>query len=185
MNYNKIITFDTGNSRGISTTLFVSGCRLRCKNCHNQQTWDFNSGEPFTTKEEKIILDSLESSHVKYFVVSGGNPVEEENINKVADLCEKAIEKGKQTICYSGYTIEELIKKYPSGKELSHFNYIIDGTFDMDKTLKGLDLRGSYNQQCYKNHGNKFVNISTDYFKELYFSDFERYRKEILYGGSI
>lgn len=51
--------------------------------------------------------------------------------------------------------MEELKELYPKDK-LSYFNYIIDGRFDKAKVLKGLDLRGSYNQQCYENKDTYF-----------------------------
>ena len=38
MNYSGLIKFDTGNSHGISTTLFVSGCSNKCKGCHKHGT---------------------------------------------------------------------------------------------------------------------------------------------------
>ena len=76
MNYNEIINFDTGNCHGISVTLFVSGCHLHCPECHNKQTWDFDSGKLFTNDTIEEILDKLKSPHISYFVLSGGNPVE-------------------------------------------------------------------------------------------------------------
>lgn len=75
--------------------------------------------------------------------------------------------------------MEELKELYPKDK-LSYFNYIIDGRFDKAKVLKGLDLRGSYNQQCYENKDTYFLNISQEYFKEIYPSDVEQYHNKIL-----
>ena len=69
MNYNEIINFDTGNCHGISVTLFVSGCHLHCPECHNKQTWDFNSGKLFTNDTIEEILDKLKSPHISYFVL--------------------------------------------------------------------------------------------------------------------
>ena len=70
MNYADIIYYDTGNSHGISTTLFVSGCDMSCPKCHNPQAQDYNFGRPFTEKEEKEILESLKNPYIDYLVPS-------------------------------------------------------------------------------------------------------------------
>ena len=48
MHYGTVKKFDVANGEGIRTTLFVSGCTNRCKNCFQPETWDFNYGEEFT-----------------------------------------------------------------------------------------------------------------------------------------
>ena len=47
MYYGALKKFDIANGEGIRTSLFVSGCRNRCKNCFQPETWDFNYGVPF------------------------------------------------------------------------------------------------------------------------------------------
>ena len=46
MNYGEIKFNDIANGEGVRTSLFVSGCRHHCKNCFNEQTWDFAFGQP-------------------------------------------------------------------------------------------------------------------------------------------
>ena len=41
------------------TSLFVSGCRNRCKNCFNAVTWDFLYGKPFDQAVEDDIIASF------------------------------------------------------------------------------------------------------------------------------
>ena len=41
MNYAEIKNCDIANGPGVRVTLFVSGCTHHCKNCFNQETWDF------------------------------------------------------------------------------------------------------------------------------------------------
>lgn len=53
---NKIETFGLVDGPGIRTVVFLSGCKLRCKYCHNPEMWQMN--EPnYTSKElvERII----------------------------------------------------------------------------------------------------------------------------------
>lgn len=63
----KIETFGLVDGPGIRTVVFFNGCRLRCKFCHNPETW--NIKKPNYTKEE-LIKKILRSK--PYFQKNGG-----------------------------------------------------------------------------------------------------------------
>lgn len=70
-----IETFGTVDGPGIRYILFMQGCPLRCKYCHNRDTWDTKGGKEYTTDE--IIDGALKySSYMKFsgggITVSGG-----------------------------------------------------------------------------------------------------------------
>lgn len=188
MNYSEIIKFDTGNSHGISTTLFVSGCANHCEECHNPQTWDFNYGKEFTFKVMEEILESLDKPYVKNFVLSGGDPLYYKNLDTVNLICSEIRKKfgsKKEIILYTGMTVDEILVSNELNRKrkeiITKINYLIDGRYEKDKKIKGIDLRGSYNQQCYHvipyNDGYKLINVSFEYFngEKYIIPDLENY----------
>ena len=72
MNYATIKYCDIANGVGVRTSLFVSGCRLHCKNCFNEEAWSFSAGKPFTQETEEEILSSLAAPYVDGLSVLGG-----------------------------------------------------------------------------------------------------------------
>lgn len=84
----KIDTFSTVDGPGIRTTIFFNGCKLRCKFCHNPETWQ--------KKEENITLDELFQKILRskpYFqknggvTLSGGEPLLHHKF--LIELCKK------------------------------------------------------------------------------------------------
>ncbi len=60
-------SFGTVDGPGVRFVVFFQGCPLRCKYCHNPDTWDFNGGSERTAEE---ILKEYDS--YKEFLKSGG-----------------------------------------------------------------------------------------------------------------
>lgn len=51
-----IESFGTVDGPGIRFVLFLQGCHLQCKYCHNRDTWDMNGG---TYKSLEAIFDKI------------------------------------------------------------------------------------------------------------------------------
>ncbi|MFI3167296.1 MAG: pyruvate formate-lyase-activating protein [Bacillota bacterium] len=71
-----IESFGTVDGPGVRFVVFLQGCSLRCKYCHNPDTWDVNVGNQMSVSE---ILDKYESckAYLKNggLTVTGGEPL--------------------------------------------------------------------------------------------------------------
>lgn len=63
-----IETFGTVDGPGIRFVLFMQGCALKCKYCHNRDTWDKNGGTLMSLED---ILGKIDR-YKAYILPSGG-----------------------------------------------------------------------------------------------------------------
>lgn len=61
-------SFGTVDGPGIRFVVFMQGCTLKCKYCHNRDSWDLCGGMEYTTEE----LLSKIKRYKSYFMPSGG-----------------------------------------------------------------------------------------------------------------
>ncbi len=61
-------SFGTVDGPGIRFVIFMQGCSLKCKYCHNRDTWDLCGGTQYTLEE---VLEKIEK-YKNYFMPSGG-----------------------------------------------------------------------------------------------------------------
>ena len=149
MNYHNITKCDMLNGEGIRVVLWVSGCSLHCKNCQNPQTWDFNSGIPFDEAAKQELFQALNKPYIEGITLSGGHPLEKENISTIIDLCKEIKEKlpDKDIWIYSGYTWEEIMNTPKIKDVLTYTDVLIDGRYKEELRDVTLHWRGSSNQR--------------------------------------
>ena len=73
-----IETFGTVDGPGIRFVVFMQGCSLKCKYCHNRDTWSFSSGKLVTIQElvkEILKYKSYMDTSGGGITVSGGEPL--------------------------------------------------------------------------------------------------------------
>ncbi len=155
MNYGSIKNCDIANGIGVRVTLFVSGCTHHCKGCFNEETWDFNYGEPFTKETENQILEWMKPDYIDGLTVLGGEPFEYVNQKELLPFLERVRDTfPEKTIwMYTGYIYEEdlLERMVPKWKVtepiLSLIDVLVDGPFVEEEKDISLPFRGSANQR--------------------------------------
>lgn len=154
--YKKIDKANLTVGPGVRVCLFIQGCRNGCLGCFNKETWDFNSGTEFDEFTVAEILDLLSSDYISGLTLCGGEPMEPENQEVLANLVWWVKEKypTKTIWCYTGYEFEDLLKggkKYGQYTDmlLNDIDVLVVGKFELDKrdiTKENL-WRGSTNQR--------------------------------------
>ena len=157
MYYGAIKKSDVANGEGIRTTIFVSGCRNRCKNCFQPETWAFDYGRPFDDAAKEELFSSFKNPVVRGLTVLGGEPMEPENQVGLLPLLREFKERfpDKTVWLYTGNLYEELVGEVGSHpkalditRELLGFvDILVDGRFIEEEKRLGLRFRGSQNQR--------------------------------------
>lgn len=154
MYYATIKKNDVANGPGVRVSLFVSGCTHHCKNCFNQEAWDFKYGNPYTKEVEEEILDALDRDYIEGLSLLGGEPFELANQEGIVSLVKKVKAKfPEKTIwAYSGYLFDTYLLPLSRKNEttrtlLEHIDVLVDGKFEEELKNPRLIFRGSANQR--------------------------------------
>lgn len=120
---------------GYRTVLFLQGCDLRCKGCHNKIAWDMNKGRKIDVAD--LAKEIRAKCRNKKLTISGGEPLMQEEA--LLDLLESL--KDFDLCLYTGHDIKEV----PSNI-LGYLKYIKYGPFveSLKTTIK--PFVGSENQ---------------------------------------
>ena len=122
---------------GIRTVLFMQGCNLHCKGCHNKSTWDINKGI------ERDIDDLVEELNKNVFnkkiTISGGEPLFQKDA--LVELIDKLYDKGFDIALYTGHIREDVPEEI-----IPKLKYLKTGQFveELKTTIK--PFVGSSNQ---------------------------------------
>lgn len=136
------------DGEGIRNTLFISGCKHYCKNCHNPQTWNFDYGKEFTIEKQIDFIDECKRNILlDGITISGGDPMYS------ADELVLFVKRFKNECpdlniwIYSGFTYEEIINDEKMKELLSLCDVLVDGKYIEELKDTTLKFRGSSNQR--------------------------------------
>ena len=135
---------------GIRVVVFVQGCNVGCKNCHNPESWDMSGGTDYSVKDllRKIKKPRPGRKKVRGITFSGGEPtMQAEELAQVAEAVRKL---GWDVVTYTGHTYERLITQTDNPgliALLEQTDYLIDGPYMHEKRTLDMKFRGSENQR--------------------------------------
>lgn len=129
------------------SSIYVSGCWHKCKNCHNPSSWNPENGKDMTFEE---IINKIISYGHKYLTISGGCPFCHQ-VKDVVKLVRSLKEKIPEidVLVYTGYTLEELEQNGSKDQRelLKLIDGLIDGKFVESLRDESCLFRGSTNQR--------------------------------------
>ncbi len=149
-----IQSLGTVDGPGIRFVVFLQGCNLRCKCCHNPDTWDMNGGKEFTAEE----IAAKAERYKEYFgseggiTLSGGEPLlQAEFVREVFSLCrEKGINTCLDTSgCILNHSVKAMLEE--TDRVLLDIKYTEDGLYkenvgcSMEKPIEFLEYLNACN----------------------------------------
>ncbi len=145
MHYNIIRKMDIADGPGVRVSIFLQGCEFHCKNCFNQETWDFSKGKEFTDEVIERVIELADKDHIQGLSILGGEPLHPKNIDGTIKLAKAFKEKypKKDIWIWTGYLYDDIVNK----DILNYVDVIVDGRYQDELHDFRLKYRGSSNQR--------------------------------------
>lgn len=160
MRYASIRSMDISNGEGVGVSLFVQGCHFHCKNCFNQDTWDFSGGKEWNREIEDEFMKLVSRPYIKRVSLLGGEPLADENVLDIMRLINRIKTEcpDKKIWCYTGYTWEQIFPivnpylnltqaEMTRQNAVKNCDILVDGRFVEEEKDLSLEFRGSKNQK--------------------------------------
>ncbi len=146
MRYNCIRKMDIADGPGVRVSVFMQGCAFHCKNCFNQETWDFEKGKELTDEVINHVLDLCNEQYVAGLSILGGEPMHPRNIEGTTKLAKAFKERypNKNLWVWSGFLFDRDLK---DKDVLKYIDVLVDGQYVDELHDFRLKWRGSSNQR--------------------------------------
>ena len=142
-----ITTDSIVDGEGIRSVIWTQGCIHNCPGCHNPGTHDFNGG--FLRDVSDVIDEISKIEFQDGITLSGGDPLCQ--IDACLEIAKWCQEHDLNVWCYTGYKIEDLLKrakKEPNLKKLlENVDVLVDSPFILALKSYDVPFRGSKNQR--------------------------------------
>ena len=135
------------DGEGIRSVVWCQGCIHNCPGCHNPETHSFDTG--ILRDVEDVCEEISKLEFQDGITLSGGDPLcQIDACLEIAKFCQNI---GLNVWCYTGYKIEDLLKR--SQKEiklkelLENIDVLVDSPFILELKSYDVPFRGSSNQR--------------------------------------
>ena len=146
VNYIQLKEIDIANGPGVRMSLWVSGCNIHCKGCHNPEAFDFNAGKKLDINSLIQISDLLKRDHIAGLSILGGEPLDN-NIEELEYILSfiKRFNQNKTIWLYTGHVITPYMLRHNT--LFKYIDVVVDGPYIENKHFVDLRFRGSTNQR--------------------------------------
>ena len=142
-----ITTDSIVDGEGIRSVIWTQGCIHNCPGCHNPETHDFNGG--FLREVSDVCEEIKNIEFQDGITLSGGDPLAQ--IDACLEIAKFAQGIGLNVWCYTGYKIEDLLKRCQKEKNLKELlenvDVLVDSPFILELKSYNVPFRGSNNQR--------------------------------------
>lgn len=131
------------NGPGERFVLWLQGCPFRCPSCFNQDFLPFTNDRTMNVGQLSELVLSI--GGIEGITYSGGEPMAQPR--GLSLLTEILRSNGLSVVCYTGYTLPELVGRRDSwtNRFIQQIDVLIDGRFEVEQQAL-LPWRGSRNQ---------------------------------------
>jgi anaerobic ribonucleoside-triphosphate reductase activating protein len=130
-----------------NTTLWVSGCKLRCPGCFNPELWDSSLGQDLSIAQLLRLIWKGRAMGDRGAAFVGGEPLDQAGDLGVLCLTARLLLPGHVITIYTGYLYEKLRQRPEAALVLKTAHYLVDGPFVFSLADPNLGYRGSSNQR--------------------------------------
>ena len=135
------------DGEGIRSVIWTQGCIHNCPGCHNPETHSFEKG---ILRDVSEVCDEISKLEFQDGItLSGGDPFcQVDACLEIAKFCQSI---GLNVWCYTGYKMEDLLKRIKKEKKLKEFleniDVLVDSPFILELKSYNVPFRGSSNQR--------------------------------------
>lgn len=131
---------------GRRLAIWVQGCHLHCEGCISPDLWESEGGRKIDVAGFSASILRL-AKNLDGITITGGEPFNQ--YQQLVAFCSFVKQKTDlEILVFSGYTMDELFKKFPDKLFTRCIDFVVDGPFVKSLHDHG-NLRGSTNQKMF------------------------------------
>lgn len=126
--------------------IYLSGCTIHCKGCHNPELWDFNYGDKITDEVFSSLVEKIKDGGklINEIRILGGEPLDHQvNLHLFVSILKSRF-PDKLFVLFTGYDYINIPIVF-----FSDFDGIKYGKYDETKRVEGEELASS-NQRWWR-----------------------------------